>query len=58
VPSKTDPETVRRELLDLGQANELTRSIKPILFHPGFPVDVRHNAKIDREQLAGFASRA
>ncbi|MCA9237752.1 MAG: AMP-binding protein, partial [Planctomycetales bacterium] len=27
-----------------------------ILFHPGFPVDVRHNAKIRREELAAWAT--
>ena len=26
--------------------------LKAILFHPSLPVDVRHNAKINREQLA------
>jgi hypothetical protein len=28
-----------------------------VLFHPAFPVDVRHNAKIFREQLAVWAAR-
>ena len=27
-----------------------------ILFHPGFPVDIRHNAKINREALGAWAS--
>lgn len=27
-----------------------------ILFHPGLPVDVRHNSKINREQLAAWAT--
>lgn len=40
------------ELQVLGAAHEHTREIKHILFHPGFPVDVRHNAKIGREKLA------
>ena len=29
--------------------------IHAYLFHPGFPVDVRHNAKIHREELARWA---
>lgn len=29
--------------------------IAAYLFHPGFPVDVRHNAKIHREELARWA---
>jgi acyl-CoA synthetase (AMP-forming)/AMP-acid ligase II len=43
------------ELLALGKASELTREIEDILFHPGFPVDIRHNAKIFREKLAVWA---
>jgi olefin beta-lactone synthetase len=27
-----------------------------MLFHPRFPVDIRHNAKIGREQLARWAA--
>jgi acyl-CoA synthetase (AMP-forming)/AMP-acid ligase II len=44
-----------QELLDLGGQNELTRDIKDVLFHPAFPVDFRHNAKILREKLAVWA---
>jgi len=43
------------ELLDLGRRNELTRNITDVLFHPAFPVDYRHNAKILREKLAVWA---
>ena len=43
------------ELLELGSRNELTRGIRDILFHPAFPVDFRHNAKILREELALWA---
>ena len=51
-------ESVKRltqELLQLGSQNELTRDIKDVLFHPSFPVDFRHNAKIIREQLVRWA---
>ncbi len=34
-----------------------TRAIETILFHPSFPVDIRHNAKIFREKLAVWAAR-
>jgi acyl-CoA synthetase (AMP-forming)/AMP-acid ligase II len=47
---------LRRELLALGATNELTKGIKTVLYHPAFPVDVRHNAKILREQLAVWAA--
>jgi acyl-CoA synthetase (AMP-forming)/AMP-acid ligase II len=43
------------ELLALGAEHEITRDIRDVLFHPDFPVDVRHNAKIQREKLAVWA---
>ena len=49
-------ERVRRELLELAAASEQTRAIRHVLFHPGFPVDIRHNAKIGREKLARWAA--
>ena len=59
-PEKDVPiprETLRQELLALGEAHAHTRPIKTILFHKGFPVDVRHNAKIFREKLAVWAGK-
>jgi acyl-CoA synthetase (AMP-forming)/AMP-acid ligase II len=50
-----DQNSIRAELLKLGAASELTRTIKTVLFHPAFPVDIRHNAKIFREKLATWA---
>ena len=44
------------ELLALGQQYPHTRDIQTILFHPAFPVDIRHNAKIFREKLAVWAT--
>jgi acyl-CoA synthetase (AMP-forming)/AMP-acid ligase II len=49
-------EELRRELLDLGKRHPHTRAIRTILFHPSFPVDIRHNAKIFREKLALWAA--
>jgi acyl-CoA synthetase (AMP-forming)/AMP-acid ligase II len=48
---------LREELFTLGQANPLTAGIADLLFHPAFPVDIRHNAKIFREKLAVWAAR-
>ncbi|ATL69617.1 fatty acid CoA ligase family protein [Nocardia terpenica] len=39
-----------------GAEFELTAPISEFLFHPAFPVDIRHNAKIGREQLAAWAT--
>ncbi len=48
-------EALTGELLALGAAQKHTRNIKTILYHPRFPVDIRHNAKISREKLAAWA---
>ena len=48
-------EQIRRELLEIGSRFPHTRGITEILFHPSFPVDIRHNAKIFREKLAVWA---
>lgn len=53
---ETGKEQIEKELLALGQENELTKEIRAGVYHPGFPVDVRHNAKINREQLAVWAA--
>ncbi len=50
-----DMERVHYDLLQLGQAYPLARSVRTVLFHPGFPVDSRHNSKIQREELAAWA---
>ena len=46
-----------REILDHGAARGITGGIEDVLFHPSFPVDVRHNAKIHRGELARWAER-
>ncbi|MEI7731466.1 MAG: fatty acid CoA ligase family protein [Verrucomicrobiota bacterium] len=51
------PEELRTELRALGAKQPHTQAIQTILFHPGFPVDIRHNAKIFREKLAVWASQ-
>jgi acyl-coenzyme A synthetase/AMP-(fatty) acid ligase len=52
-----EKEAIRQELLELGSRFPHTKRIKTILFHEGFPVDVRHNAKIYRERLGVWAAR-
>jgi acyl-CoA synthetase (AMP-forming)/AMP-acid ligase II len=54
---RANREKVRQELLDLAKAHIHTQGIATILFHPAFPVDIRHNAKIFREKLARRATR-
>lgn len=52
-----DVERVHFDLLQLAQAHSITREIRTVLFHPGFPVDIRHNSKIGREELAVWAEK-
>ncbi len=44
------------ELRRIGRSHRPTASIDTFLFHPSFPVDIRHNAKIGRELLAAWAA--
>ena len=53
---KMTDEVLTRELLALGAKYPHTAGVKTILYHPSFPVDIRHNAKIFREKLAVWAA--
>ncbi len=55
--AKIDTEGLTNELLEIARTHEHTRAIDTVLYHPSFPVDVRHNAKIFREKLAVWASK-
>lgn len=48
---------IKNELLALAQTFENTKTIRHLLFHPSFPVDIRHNSKIFREELAVWAEK-
>ena len=52
-----DEQTLFAELRALGQTTADTQLIQTFLVHPAFPVDVRHNAKIFREQLTVWAQQ-
>jgi olefin beta-lactone synthetase len=44
-----------REILELSNADRQTRAIRHAAIFPGtFPVDIRHNSKINREWLAAW----
>lgn len=45
------------ELRELALKHDVTRDIDTFLIHPSFPVDIRHNSKIFREQLAVWAAK-
>lgn len=50
--TKNEERQLIAELLELGRKNPLTESIREIRVLKRFPVDVRHNVKINRELLA------
>jgi acyl-CoA synthetase (AMP-forming)/AMP-acid ligase II len=52
----SDLARIHEELLGIGAGHASTRNLKTFLFHPAFPVDIRHNAKIFREKLAVWAA--
>ncbi|GGS24545.1 fatty acid CoA ligase family protein [Streptomyces nojiriensis] len=45
------------ELRTMAEEHAPTAGLQEFLRHPGFPVDIRHNAKIGREELARWAER-
>ncbi|PIE55916.1 MAG: peptide synthase [Desulfobulbus propionicus] len=53
---RQEPAALFKELRALALGNPLTATITDFLVHPGFPVDIRHNAKIFREQLGQWAA--
>jgi acyl-coenzyme A synthetase/AMP-(fatty) acid ligase len=57
VRSRADEQTLVRELKELGSQHEHTRDIHDFFVRTSLPVDIRHNAKIFREQLAVWAAR-
>jgi acyl-CoA synthetase (AMP-forming)/AMP-acid ligase II len=54
--AKADKNALCDELLAIARDHIHTHAIDTILFHPSFPVDIRHNAKIFREKLAVWAA--
>lgn len=54
---KGDDNRLLSEIREIASDHELTRGIERFLIHPSFPVDIRHNAKIFREQLQVWAQR-
>ena len=49
-------ERIEAELLNRGGHYPHSARVTRLLFHPRFPVDIRHNAKIGREALSAWAA--
>jgi acyl-CoA synthetase (AMP-forming)/AMP-acid ligase II len=55
-PGTSDSPALQQRLRDHALAHPGTARIERFLVHPGFPVDIRHNAKIGREKLTVWAA--
>jgi hypothetical protein len=56
--SRVDERRVAADLRELAQCYAHTRCIKTFLAHDKIPVDVRHNSKLLREEVAKWAEAA
>jgi olefin beta-lactone synthetase len=56
-PSVAESAELTSELLALGGADARTSRVATIRYHPKFPVDIRHNSKIDRPALAAWVGQ-
>jgi acyl-CoA synthetase (AMP-forming)/AMP-acid ligase II len=50
-----DEKIIAGDLLNVASKSPVAHEVKLALFHPGFPTDARHNAKIFREKLKAWA---
>ena len=55
--ARSEQSRIVDELRHLGEGFVHTAKVETFLFHPEFPVDIRHNAKIGREKLAVWATK-
>ena len=55
--AEVDEAALIDELRALGAEHPHTTAIDQFLIHPGFPVDIRHNAKVDRLALSRWATK-
>lgn len=53
--TKVEHDMFNSELANIGQRVHVASDVDTFLYHPGFPVDVRHNAKIHRGELKRWA---
>jgi acyl-CoA synthetase (AMP-forming)/AMP-acid ligase II len=53
----SNQDTIKQELIEIGQPHRQASQIKTFLFMKQFPTDVRHNSKIIREELTLLAKK-
>jgi olefin beta-lactone synthetase len=57
VEATSPPIDWQQRLQETARKQPLTEGIQLFYLHPGLPVDIRHNAKINRERLAAWVAR-
>jgi acyl-CoA synthetase (AMP-forming)/AMP-acid ligase II len=55
--SRSARQRIEQELRAIAARHAHLAPVDTFLFHPDFPVDIRHNAKIGREKLAAWAAK-
>lgn len=55
--ARSDWPQIEKELLEMAAAHDQSSGIKDFVVHPAFPVDIRHNAKINRTLLGKWATK-
>jgi acyl-CoA synthetase (AMP-forming)/AMP-acid ligase II len=55
--AKKSRKKIEEELLAMAEESMITSHVRIILFHRSFPVDIRHNSKIFREELTTWAEK-
>ncbi len=55
--SRSLASVLERECLAMLHQVQCYRSVRKVVFHPGLPVDPRHNAKIHREELSTWVKK-
>ncbi len=56
LPGRANDKALHEELRAIADGHETTKGIERFLVHPAFPVDRRHNAKIEREKLSAWVA--
>jgi len=56
-PNRHRRERIATDLRQMARSHARFQVVETVLFHPDFPVDIRHNSKIGRERLAAWAEK-
>jgi len=55
--TEASKEAFKKELKEIALSDDISKKVNLFFFHPSFPVDGRHNAKIFRDKLSIWATK-